>query len=315
MKIFILADGTWLSTHSYPKSNIYQLKTILERQNNCKVIYQSGIGTDKYFLSLPFNLINGGVALDIDYKIKDLYLKLIQIYKPGDTLHFIGYSRGAYIVRCLAGLIYNCGLPSSNQLIQYKNSIYLEGSTVKIPLDLYINRAYSMYRSRDVNFKPSTEYSNRFKLEWSCYKQTTVDLLLCLDTVGTLGIPSIPLLNLPAYYRFFNTKVNKNVVKAIHILAADERKQIFNPTLMDEADNVYQCLYKGYHSTIGGIDEINNHLSNKPLIDICKYLNLSSVNETTHLNKLKTTIEIFDLMCCFIGGYKSRDLSLPYYLK
>jgi uncharacterized protein (DUF2235 family) len=79
--------------------------------------YQSGIGTyDKGGLK------NGiGAAMDmavgsgLGIHIKDAYRFLMQNYREGDKICLLGFSRGAYTVRCLAGMLHKVGLlPASN---------------------------------------------------------------------------------------------------------------------------------------------------------------------------------------------------------
>lgn len=312
MKLFILADGTWLSDVSDLQSNVYKLKTTLEKQEDCKVIYQSGIGTEYNFKFNPINLINGGLGLDIDNKIKGLYKQLITVYQPGDTLHFIGYSRGAYTVRCLAGLIYNVGLPNSNQLVS-SNKLKSNNNKVSVDLDIFINRAYFIYRSRAAHYHPHSKVSVSFRNYWSTELEIPVDLLFCFETVGTLGIPAIPLLNLPAHYKFFNTKINKNIKSAIHLLAKHEDRVIFNPTLMGKSTTnnntiLEQYIYSGDHSTLGGIDLINTGLNKLPLNYLYERLDLS-YDEPNLFDFIKPAFNWFDLLCFFIGGYKTRDLT------
>ena len=37
---------------------------------------------------------------------------LIQLWRPGDRIFLFGFSRGAYTVRCLAGVLAHCGIPT-----------------------------------------------------------------------------------------------------------------------------------------------------------------------------------------------------------
>ncbi|MBM2614994.1 DUF2235 domain-containing protein [Actinoplanes sp. LDG1-06] len=44
--------------------------------------------------------------------IREMYLRLAALHTdPGDRIYLFGFSRGAFAVRALAGLIYRCGLP------------------------------------------------------------------------------------------------------------------------------------------------------------------------------------------------------------
>jgi uncharacterized protein (DUF2235 family) len=48
----------------------------------------------------------GALGMGIDHKIQDAYRFLCMNYEPDDEIYLFGFSRGAYLVRCLAGLIY-----------------------------------------------------------------------------------------------------------------------------------------------------------------------------------------------------------------
>ena len=47
-------------------------------------------------------------------------------YQPGDKVFLFGFSRGAFTVRALAGMLHKCGLlqKGSNNLIPYASKIY-----------------------------------------------------------------------------------------------------------------------------------------------------------------------------------------------
>ncbi|PKK60358.1 hypothetical protein RhiirC2_669794, partial [Rhizophagus irregularis] len=57
------------------------------------------------------------IALSLDNKIKEGYKFIVNNYNPGDDIWLFGFSHGAYIVRCIAGMIRNCGIS-----IQWKTS-------------------------------------------------------------------------------------------------------------------------------------------------------------------------------------------------
>jgi uncharacterized protein (DUF2235 family) len=53
----------------------------------------------------------GAFGFGLTRNILQGYYFLIDNYDPGDQFYFFGFSRGAYTVRSLAGLIRNSGLP------------------------------------------------------------------------------------------------------------------------------------------------------------------------------------------------------------
>jgi hypothetical protein len=58
------------------------------------------------------NLASQATGLGIDKNITDCYAALIKLHRPGDRIFLIGFSRGAYTIRCLSGVIALCGIPT-----------------------------------------------------------------------------------------------------------------------------------------------------------------------------------------------------------
>src|SRR5260221_543754 len=58
-----------------------------------------------------YNLVSKATGLGMTANIVDCYAALIRLYRPGDRVFLIGFSRGAYTVRSLAGVIALCGIP------------------------------------------------------------------------------------------------------------------------------------------------------------------------------------------------------------
>jgi uncharacterized protein (DUF2235 family) len=50
-------------------------------------------------------------GLGISQNIRDCYTALIEHYEPGDRAFLIGFSRGAFTVRSLGGVLSLCGIP------------------------------------------------------------------------------------------------------------------------------------------------------------------------------------------------------------
>ncbi|MGC2689578.1 MAG: DUF2235 domain-containing protein [Pseudolabrys sp.] len=62
-----------------------------------------------------YNLISQATGFGITANIVDCYAAIIRLWRPGDRIFLFGFSRGAYTVRCLAGVIANCGIPPNCQ--------------------------------------------------------------------------------------------------------------------------------------------------------------------------------------------------------
>jgi uncharacterized protein (DUF2235 family) len=62
-------------------------------------------------------LLPGGTGHGIETQIIEAIDHIVTNYKPGDNLYFIGFSRGAYAIRCIVGFLNRIGIPDCNTAI------------------------------------------------------------------------------------------------------------------------------------------------------------------------------------------------------
>ena len=108
-RIVICADGTW----NRPEKNLREdiptnvlrlaraIKPIGSDQVPQQVYYDWGVG------SYYDPIIGGATGKGLHKNIMDCYRYIVQNYSPGDELYLFGFSRGAYTIRCLCGMINN----------------------------------------------------------------------------------------------------------------------------------------------------------------------------------------------------------------
>ena len=108
-----------------------------------------------------------GVGVLDERNIKQIYNCIVENYQKGDEISLFGFSRGAYTVRCVVGMIHNSGL---------------------VPDIRWTNEAYRRYRSRDSRDSPNSDESLRFKRKLEC-RDVKIKFLGLWDTVGAAGIP------------------------------------------------------------------------------------------------------------------------------
>ncbi len=167
-------------------------------------------------------------------------------YEEGDEIYLFGFSRGAYTVRSLAGLVRNVGV--------------LEKSEAgRIP------EAFRMYRRSDA--KPRSEEATRFRDRYS--REVTITFIGVWDTVGALGVPLRRLGKLTARrHRFHDVELSGIVKNACHALAIEEKRGPFRASLwraeVKLGQTVEQVWFPGVHGDIGGT-EGDNSLDNAPL--------------------------------------------------
>ncbi|MBE9229199.1 DUF2235 domain-containing protein [Phormidium sp. LEGE 05292] len=249
-RLVICCDGTWQNLTSPYPSNVVKLaqavKPIASDGVAQIVFYDEGIGTE-------YQKVMGGAAgIGIDKNIEDCYRFLSLNYVPGDEIYMFGFSRGAYTVRSLAGMIYCSGL-------------------LERPHVTKTHEAYELYRKRGIKpkDKEAVDYREAFG------DRVPITLLGCFDTVGALGIPGLAPFKkfhdqLNKRYRFHDTTLNKYIQNALHAIAIDEIREVFDVTPMKsnpDAKNqrVIQKWFPGEHGCVGGGSKEYSGLSDAAL--------------------------------------------------
>ncbi len=304
-RLVVCCDGTWQNLASPCPSNVVKLAQSVKPVANDGitqiVFYDAGIGTES-------QKVAGGITgAGIDKNIEDGYRFLSLNYTPGDEIYLFGFSRGAYTVRSLAGMIYCSGLLDRSNITK-------------------AHEAYELYRKRSV--KPSDHEATQYRKSYG--DRVSITLLGCFDTVGALGIPGIGIpffskLNeqLNKRYKFHDTTLNKCVQNALHAMAIDELRKVFDVTPMQkhpEADNqsqrVIQKWFPGSHGCIGGGTEEHIGLSDTVLQWMIDCISEMKLGLDFDINMIPTGINP-NYECDFkndpgffkLAGIKFRDVS------
>ena len=111
-RIIICADGTWNrpeqpGSDEYPTNVLKFARGIAAHDaDGIKqvVFYDWGIG------SYHDKVTGGGLGAGLEKNVMDGYRFLVHNYEKGEEIFVFGFSRGAYTVRSLTGLINNCGI-------------------------------------------------------------------------------------------------------------------------------------------------------------------------------------------------------------
>ncbi|NJN51213.1 MAG: DUF2235 domain-containing protein [Gammaproteobacteria bacterium] len=246
-RIGIFCDGTWNSPDKTQdgkplSSNVVKLAELVQNVDASdveqRVFYDAGIGTSG---SAVRRVFDGATGSGMSKNIQDAYRFLVTHYEPGDELYFFGFSRGAFTVRSLAGLIRNSGLLRSDARER-------------------IEDAYALYRSRAPESHPRARESTLFRRTYAVEPVTPIHFIGVWDTVGALGNP----VRVNAYLGYFgrknefhDTQLSSTVRHAYHALAVDEARKHFSATLWHQpapvpGQVVEQVWFAGVHSNIGG---------------------------------------------------------------
>lgn len=115
----------------YRVSRIHPDNTISPTEQVC--FYDPGLGTDvgsRGFTGLMRKidkLLQSVTGRGITKNMADCYEFIINHYKPGDRIYLIGFSRGAYTVRCLANTMMLCGVPTKAKdgpLLRFRKQVH-----------------------------------------------------------------------------------------------------------------------------------------------------------------------------------------------
>ena len=235
-RLVICADGTWNRPEEdlqkdVPTNVLRMARAIRPLAADGKpqhVFYDWGIGS-------YHNAVIGGVTgQGIHKNIMDAYRYIVQNFTPGTDIYLFGFSRGAYTVRSLCGLINNCGI-------------------LKRPDARLIQQAFEHYKKTGSAWKPSGARSVAFRNAHS-HESRAIRFVGAWDTVGALGVPFSLMGLFDRKDEFYDTKLGGKVRMARHALAIDERREDFEPTLWEPRDglDLEQVWFAGSHSDIGG---------------------------------------------------------------
>ncbi|KAL6720695.1 hypothetical protein ACLMJK_002620 [Lecanora helva] len=218
--------------------------------------YLAGIGSTGSFLN---RVIGGATAQGLSENIRNGYSFIANNYAARDEIYLIGFSRGAFTARSIAGLIDGVGLLTKSGL-HYLAEVFKD----------FENRENPNYKpaNPDVPFpdKPSAaspKYTEELSRRGLSRIHVSVKAVGVFDTVGSLGIPRIPWLEKlhlqtrsTKEYLFYDTSLNDRIENAFQALALDEHRSAFSPAVWEKPrgneTNLRQVWFPGVHQNIGG---------------------------------------------------------------
>ncbi|MDA3791140.1 MAG: DUF2235 domain-containing protein [Desulfobacula sp.] len=143
--IVICADGTWNRPEEdiekdFPTNVLKLARAVEPSAGGVKqhVFYDWGLGSYHNSVSA------GTTGRGIHKNILDGYRYIVQNYDLNDHIYLFGFSRGAYTVRALSGLVNNCGI-------------------LKRPDANLISKAWKIYKSPLVKNRPGGDASQLFR--------------------------------------------------------------------------------------------------------------------------------------------------------
>lgn len=242
----IILDGTLSTLEPGDETNAgLLLKLLLEDHQGIhrRVYYEQGLQWEGMRHALGFLQGKG-----INRQIRRAYGRLASQYRAGDRIFLFGYSRGAFAVRSLGGVIDRVGL------------VRREEATERV-----IRQAYRHYR-----LGPESAAARAFA-QAHCHEEAPIEMVGVWDTVKALGL-RLPLLWMltDKKNQFHNHHLGRSVRHGFHALAINETRAVFEPVMWEcppgWEGNVQQVWFRGSHSDVGG--QVGTFPPARPLANI-----------------------------------------------
>ncbi|KAK8003266.1 hypothetical protein PG989_002985 [Apiospora arundinis] len=209
------------------------------------VYYSSGVGT-RSALGTD-SLYASAVGKGLSANILDAYCFICNNYNNRsflDEIILVGFSRGAFTVRCLARFINDVGLLRRSGLV-------------------FLPTLFRLWRD-NAGYKPTGPNKDQWLESYRKLAETLealdnfitgrdgdtpIQVLAEWDTVSAVGIWE-------SHLSFVGATVPGNVKNAFHAVSIHEKRKKFQPMMWKSTDNegttIKQCLFAGCHSDVGG---------------------------------------------------------------
>jgi uncharacterized protein (DUF2235 family) len=238
-RLIVFFDGTWNKPGNEEETTnvvkLHRFVPAIDAQGVRQLAhYVVGIATEDLG-RLTFTV--GAIGFGVGDRIQRGYKFLCENYEEGDEIYVVGFSRGAFQARSLAGLIALAGIARS-----------AAPEVVTAVWEYYEQNKLEPDAARLEALRRDAHYPVRIKCVgvW--------------DTVGNLGIPFVRRRLIRELLGFHNTELSPLVDVGLHALAIDEPRGPFQPTLWTIKDGaklpdgqiVEQVWFPGSHANVGG---------------------------------------------------------------
>lgn len=284
--IVLLSDGTGNSAAKISKTNVWRIFQAIDLEAGDQfAFYDDGVGSggNKFLKGL-----GGAFGFGLARNVRQLYEDLCRHYRSGDDrIILFGFSRGAFTVRMLSGLIAHCGIidRDAGKTVDVWRWRKLRREPVPVSTDegmkAAIRIAYRAVRKRNDKapvsrifrwirdrFFVETPKTEKFRMAYSVSPRPRIAFLGVFDTVSAYGLPidemTIAIHKWILPLRFPDMILSNKVEHAVQALALDEARQTFHPMLWTERTfdpdggegdpdpRPHQAWFAGVHSDIGG---------------------------------------------------------------
>jgi uncharacterized protein (DUF2235 family) len=275
-RIVVLSDGTGNSAASTTPTNVWRLYEALDLTTPGQIAsFDDGVGTSGI---KPLQVLGLALGIGVKRNVLDLYKFLCRHWTEGDEIFAFGFSRGAFTIRVLCGLIAEEGLlraGSDEELDReavaayrrYRRKCYakptLSSALRRVRDAVLALRDKALGRSVPPVVAPGAAPQGLVAV-----KPVPIRFIGVWDTVEAYGLPIEELTNAVNRWvwpmTFGNQALRPNVQTARHALSLDDPRRTFFPLPWDdpvpgtpygqsvEGRRILQVWFAGAHANVGG---------------------------------------------------------------
>ncbi len=248
------------------RTNVWRLYQALDLSHGRQVaLYDDGVGSSTF---KPLAILGGAFGWGLKRNVLDLYRFVCRNWTDDADLYGFGFSRGAFTIRVLMGLIAQQGLVPVTSEAQLHRDAAAAYRSYRRRYTTALGPLVSALRSlRDALIGGWNRLLRRPPYEQANNRLVArIKFLGLWDTVAAYGLPIEEMtrgvslwlwpLSLP------DRKLNSKVERARHALALDDARTTFAPVLWTEQgekvagnvrdERISQVWFAGVHSNVGG---------------------------------------------------------------
>jgi uncharacterized protein (DUF2235 family) len=272
-KIILLSDGTGNSSAKVWRTNVWRVFESLDLSGSDQVaFYDDGVGTSSF---KPAAILGGAFGFGLKRNVIDLYKFVCRNYrkKEDPEIYGFGFSRGAFTIRIVVGLMKDQGLVEADS--EEDLDAKAKAAYQAFRKNFHTNWYYAVQWLGSLFTKPNhTKDHKKDATEEDKHPEINIRFLGLWDTVAAYGMPVEEMtLGISQWiwpWQMPDYRLNRNVQRACHALSIDDERTTFHPILWDERkeeplsprpkdgkryladERISQVWFAGTHSNVGG---------------------------------------------------------------
>lgn len=214
--------------------------------------YLHGVGDSRNAIT---KVLGGVFGVGVISRIVRGYTFISRNYEPGDDIYIVGFSRGAYTARALAGMIGRVGLLNKAKYdVNDKEEAYRRGVAAwhrSKGITLNGDGTVVKLANRLLDFIESFVAQGALHTD-DLIANVPIKAVGVWDTVGSMGIPLYLRDGRADVFAFTDNKLSERVAFGFHAMAIDELRADFPVTPWQPRSGIEQAWFSGAHADVGG---------------------------------------------------------------